>query len=72
MGEKKIKIRGLHEDRGVAALPAQVVRHCHQEAAEHREQHGDVVRLPGLLERRRKLCFYVTLKITQIDEKPAY
>lgn len=38
-----------HEDRGVAALSAQVVRHGHQEAAEHGKQHGDVMRFPGLL-----------------------
>lgn len=38
-----------HEHGRVAALPAQVVRQRHQEAAEHRKQDGDVVRLPGLL-----------------------
>lgn len=47
----------LQEDRRVAALPAQVVRHCHQEAAEHREQHRDVMRLPRLLRHRETTCF---------------
>lgn len=48
------------EDRRVAALSAQVVRHGHQEAAEYREQHRDVVRLPGLLWNtdNQKLVFY--------------
>lgn len=44
-----VKAENLHEDRRVAALPTQVVGHCHQEAAEHRKQHRDVMRLPGLL-----------------------
>ena len=41
-----------HEDRRVSALPAQMVGHGDEEAAEHREQHGDVMRLPGLLTQR--------------------
>lgn len=44
----------LQEDRGVTALPAQVVRHCHQEATEYRKQHRDVMRLPGLLKHNIK------------------
>lgn len=40
----------VHEDRRVAALPAQVVRNRHQETAEDRKQYGDVVRLPVLLQ----------------------
>lgn len=42
----------LQEYRWVAALSAEVIRYCHQQTTENREEYRNVLAIPGILKKK--------------------